>query len=448
MQGSSICTAVTFFLTLLALSNWLTITFTNALMARSLFAFLMLFSLALPLMAQGPSRSGFPADPEDKRFQRRFPCGGSTAIDETFPSDTLPVGWATLDQDGFAPRPEIEFLTPSPGWQLVIDFKDPDSANFVMASPSWYAGGNGPSNDYLILPQLTLPSKPCLSWYAYSQDKLFGESYEIRVSTTTPDEQGFLAHPPVLTVEKEGDEFTYHSVSLEAFGEQTVYVAFRQTTNDGFILALDDIRIAQVEGRDLAMFSLDPLVGDPLDTLFFSGAVINLGLDTLEFDSLQMEISWQINNESVQTIAIEDAFVLLPNDTLQFRHDSAWVPPISATYRLRVWVSGIGVDDNIENDTLSRFQAVGSAVSIDRETLFPLRIYPNPSEDWLTIEVPASFSGTVTATVADLSGRPLRKEVISSTRHRMDLRELPKGLYLVELVDAQQKKAVGKISLQ
>lgn len=398
-------------------------------------------------MAQGPSRSGFPADLENKSSLRRFPCGGEALVDEDFQGSPLPAGWAVLDEDGLSPRQEILFLTPNGGWQQVIDFKDADSSNLLLASPSWYDGG-GSSNDFLILPSTTLPSDPCLSWYAYSQDKLFPESYEVRVSTTTPDEAGFLANPPVLTISAEGDEFTYRSTSLAAYAGQTVFIAFRQTTEDGFILALDDIRVANVEGTDLAMFNLNPVQGDPLDTLFFSGAVINLGLDTLVFDTAQMRISWQINNETVQSVTIPQAFTLLPNDTIQFVHDSAWVPPVSASYRLRVWVSGIGVDDNVENDTLSRFQAIGTATGLAEPQVLSLGIFPNPSDGTFRVNIPAGMQAGSQLQVFDSSGRLVQPEILRKEGDGWLVSGLMPGLYLVTITDIKQKRATGKVLLR
>ncbi len=369
-------------------------------------------------------------------------------FEQDFQADTLPDSWLVLDEDGFVPRTVIQHLTPLGGWQLVTDFKDTDSLNKVLASPSWYNDDNSPSDDFLVLEQVTLPSNPCLSWYAYSQDQLFPESYEIRISTTTPDAAGFLANPAVITIDAEGDEYTFRSTSLAQYGEQTVYIAFRHTTEDGFILALDDIRLAQVQQRDIAMYNLDELILDPADTVKFSGAVINRGLDTLVFDSLQMEISWQINNETIQTIAIADSFSILPNDTLQFVHDSTWTPPVSASYRLRVWVSGIAMDGNIENDTLSRFQAVGSATSLFKEVNDQLSVFPNPSTGRFSIELGEGFHQEAQYSVVNLAGQVIVSDIIRNNRTDIELSNLPHGMYLLIVEDIKLKRATQRLLIE
>lgn len=422
--------------------------FTHLHMSRFFNLFLLFLATLSILPAQGPSRSGVPAELEDKRFQRRFPCGGQEVFEQDFQADTLPDSWLVLDEDGFTPRTVIQNLTPVGGWQLVTDFKDEDSLNMVVASPSWYNDDLAPSDDYLVLEQVTLPSNPCLSWYAYSQDQLFPESYEIRISTTTPDAAGFLANPAVITIDAEGDEYTFRSTSLAQYGEETVYIAFRHTTDNGFILALDDIRLAQVQQRDIAMFNVDALTLDPVDTVNFSGAVINRGLDTLVFDSLQMEISWQINNDPIQTIAIADSFSILPNDTLQFVHDSTWVPPVSAAYRLRVWVSGVAMDGNIENDTLSRFQAVGNATSIFEELSDQLTIFPNPSSGAFSVELGTTFHHEARYSIMSLTGQVISSDIIRNNKAEIMLANIPQGMYLLVVEDIKQKRATQRLLIE
>ncbi|MEL6853349.1 MAG: hypothetical protein AAFP92_32865, partial [Bacteroidota bacterium] len=135
------------------------------------YTLVLLLSLCLvpfQLTAQQVTRSGLKPPKGPKPAFRQFPCGGETILDEDFQTsgDTLPAGWSSLDLDQFTPRDEILFLTPAKGWQKVVDFRDPDSINLVMASPSWYKDTTGASNDYLISPKISLTANPCLSWYA------------------------------------------------------------------------------------------------------------------------------------------------------------------------------------------------------------------------------------------------------------------------------------------
>lgn len=402
-------------------------------------------------IGQSFSRSGFPAEQESLSDLRRFPCGGETLLNQNFEqpdSVPLPMGWKIEDVDGFAPNNNILFLTPEKGWQRIIDFKDADSLNHAMASPSWYENTDGGSDDYLITRQIqNLPENVCLSWYAYSQDKFFPESYEIRVSTTTADPAAFLLNEPAAVIGEEGDEFTFRTADLSAYAGQDIYIAFRHTSLDKFILVLDDIRVAEVEAFDIAMFNVDEINAAINDQIQISGSFINRGLDTLEIDTLtqQVQIHYQIDSDPVKTIDFGRVELLLPNDTLQFSHDSLWVPTENAVYKLRVWVDGFGMDDNVVNDTLGRWQGIGTRTSLSEPEITPFKIYPNPVSETLKIEIAIQQNWTIST--FDLFGRsvlPQQEITPGSSPYSLDVRSLPRGIYLIQLQDGSGKSYATK----
>ena len=414
----------------------------------SLLVGLLIFPLLSP--AQHTTRSGLTPPEGKKPALRQFPCGGTTLLDENFDksADTIPAGWNRLDLDQFVPRDEILFLTAVGGWQNVYDFRDPDSVNRLMASPSWYKDTVASSNDYLISPKVSLPISTCLSWYAYSQDPGFGESYEVLISTSTPDSAGFAANPALLVVDEEGDEFTYRSVSLAEYGEQDVYIAFRHTSTNKFILAIDDVRLAEVGAFDIAMFSVDPVAVDTIgDSTTFKGAIVNRGLEAYTFDSAELKISFQINNEAVQTIQFDTTLTLLPNDTLQFSHDSTWKVDQLATFRVAFWASGFGVDDIPANDTLGFFIAVGVPTGIgqfiERKAL---SVYPNPSNSLIQWDALPASAYPFQLRLIDLQGREVlaRKEERIQD-HSLDLTSLANGLYLLSIEGANGQMWISKV---
>ncbi|MCB0836054.1 MAG: choice-of-anchor J domain-containing protein [Bacteroidetes bacterium] len=386
-----------------------------------------------------PSRSGHPSDLESLKNLRRFPCGGNVILDQRFNADSIPGDWLTYDLDTLSPRSEILFLTGKKGWQSVIDFKDPDSTNRVLASASWYADTIGQSDDYLVSPKVMVPNNACLSWYAYSQDKFFPESYEIRISTTTPDPAGFLQNPPVLTVEAEGDEFTYRSINLSDYGGQEVYIAFRHTSLDKFILALDDIRLAEVEVFDIALRKIEPIITKNLLPTEIVGSIINAGLDTVSFDSTNnmLIVHYQIDEEEVNTDTLYRTLTLVPNDTVAFVHDSLWYPGIKTLYKLKVWISGFGTDDNVVNDTIGRWQGVGVQTNIEKQLSEDLiSVYPNPFDQRINLEFSSQLGANqVELDVFDLSGRRiLRMNAVSTLRRQeIDLGSLEGGVYILKV---------------
>ena len=205
------------------------------------------------------------------QFFEHYPCPGNATFSEDFESG-FPTGWQVLDLDGFTPRTPTGL---NPGWQLITDYKD--SSNMVMASPSWYSLPDT-SEDWLITDQITLGNETCVSWWAYAADPFFAESYELRISNTTADTAGFFAEPAVVTINAESGNRSYRSANLSDYAGQSVYLAFRQTSFDKFILVLDDLTTTEYTTMvDIGVDSMVPI--EPIATVAyqFSGAVRNYG---------------------------------------------------------------------------------------------------------------------------------------------------------------------------
>ena len=76
------------------------------------------------------------------------------------------------------------------------------------------------------------------------------------------------------------------------------------------------------------------------------------------------------------------------------------------------------------------------------------RIYPNPVQDRLNIELGNnSLSGSVLR-MFDHTGRILREETIQGTRHMLDLGSLSPGMYILSISDRNKVFRIGHISKQ
>jgi len=163
-------------------------------------------------------------------------------LDENFELGALRPGWSVIDVDGNVPDANVSFVDQA--WVVVDEFEA--GANFGAYSTSWYAPA-GMSDDWLVTPQLNLGPASVLSWEGWAPDAAFPDGYEVRVSTTTPDVAGFTANPAVFTIANEADVFTAHMVDLAAAGyaNEAVYIAFRNNSNDEFILVVDNVQVTE-----------------------------------------------------------------------------------------------------------------------------------------------------------------------------------------------------------
>jgi hypothetical protein len=118
--------------------------------------------------------------------------------------------------------------------------------NYGAYSTSWYEPV-GMADDWLVTPQITLGPSSDLSWETWAPDAAYPDGYEVRISTAGPDVAGFMANPALFTIADEASTFTSHTVDLAAAGymNEAVYIAFRNNSNDEFVLVVDDVQVTE-----------------------------------------------------------------------------------------------------------------------------------------------------------------------------------------------------------
>lgn len=405
-----------------------------------------ILSGAATLSGQSLSRSGFPAPAEDKSTFRRFPCGGLTLLDEKFDGDSIPAGWSVYDVDNKTPRAEIQFLVPHGGWQSISDPKDTSSTNRVFASPSWYTDSTGASDDWLVLPPLgDIPANVCLSWYAYSQDIGYPEAYEVIVSTTGGTPADLANGDTLLFVDEESQDFTFRSVNLSEYAGSDVWIAFHHSSVDKFLLVLDDIRLAEVEETDLGTFLLDPISAPKNSEITLSGALINRGITEIEFDSAELKIAYRIDDGDTLIYDYPKDETLVPNDTIQFAHDSVWTPTEDAVYLIKIWFESMPGDINQANDTLYKWQGIGAKTAITNRAIPGLRVWYEAIGQQIRLnEWPgAGYNWTL----RDINGRRIEGgHPLQGIR--LDMPVLSPGIYLWTLENGLGIQHTAKIQIR
>jgi gliding motility-associated-like protein len=122
---------------------------------------------------------------------------------------------------------------------------DGDGDGEAASSSWWNPAAPNPADDWLITPAIgVLPANQMLSWSGEATDASFPDGYEVRISTTGPLPANVGNYNTVLfSIGAENPFETTRAVSLAAYAGQTVYIAFRNNSNDMNIIAIDDIRI-------------------------------------------------------------------------------------------------------------------------------------------------------------------------------------------------------------
>jgi hypothetical protein len=115
----------------------------------------------------------------------------------------------------------------------------------IIASNSWY-NPVGTANDWLVSPQISIPTGATnvnLTWSATSMgDASFLEDYKVYVSTTGNQVANFTT--VLKDVQNQPSTGSTHTVDMTSYAGQNVRIAFRNDSNDQYVMFLDNIRIA------------------------------------------------------------------------------------------------------------------------------------------------------------------------------------------------------------
>lgn len=194
----------------------------------------------------------------------------------------MPATFSLYNVDLRTPTGAVSYVNNA--W-IVRDDLNGTTTDSVAMSTSWYAPA-GAADDWMVTSAITIPTglNVQLSWDALAYDVDFRDGYEVRIFTAAPTAGTLTSSTLALTIPAENETWTQRNVNLSAYAGQTIYVAFRNTSNDMFVLAIDNITVATIPNYDLQVvdilpnnweYSAIPLTQYQPDSLFAS--VQNLG---------------------------------------------------------------------------------------------------------------------------------------------------------------------------
>lgn len=246
-----------------------------------------------------------------------FALGSFTAISQTeilnedFQSGA-PTAFTIVDNDGQTPNAATAHFTDA--W---TQLPDPlDSMDTVMGSTSYFEPV-GTADRWLITPPLALGAYGnFFYWEARSHDPSYPDDYKVLVSTTDNQLSSFT--DTIALIEEEFGSWFSRVVDLSESGydNETIYIAFVNTTNDGFALYVDDIR-AEIEdpvGIDELVEVAVSVYPNPVSELLTVEAEANI--QSLEIISLSGStlLSSDTNEINVSSLLSGTYFVKVATD--------------------------------------------------------------------------------------------------------------------------------------
>jgi len=254
--------------------------------------------------------------------------------------------WTIYDEDGL---PAGEYIGGSgtiwvhPSWRI--------STSWHCAMSNSRFNPSGQADNWMILPQIQLPSNtPYIIWDAKSVSNSLGkkEDYEILISTNTTNISDFSV---ISTITQENFGFTQHSINLTAYAGQNVYIAFRHTSNDEYILCITNIEIGDSSPNDLELTELN--IHDVClapSQININGKISNLSGNVIN----SFNINWTINDGNIYSENINSVNIEPFTGTYNFTHSVQANIDNVDLYNIKVWVSDPNgnFDGNNDNDTI------------------------------------------------------------------------------------------------
>lgn len=230
-----------------------------------------------------------------------FITGAAVAQTEIYNEDFqsgLPLDYSIVDNDGLTPNSAVSDF--SDAWVLLAD---PDNAADTIMGSTSYFEPSGEADRWLISPAITLGAfGNNLFWEARSHDPSYPDDYFVMVSRTDTQLSSFT--DTVSSILNELETWQQRSANLSEYGldNETIYIAFINTTLDGFKLYIDDIRVEKDDPAGIAenspiKLSVSPnptsdIINVSSEEKFDNYKVISLtGVVVIESDDARINVS-------------------------------------------------------------------------------------------------------------------------------------------------------------
>ncbi|RFC53790.1 T9SS-dependent choice-of-anchor J family protein [Brumimicrobium aurantiacum] len=203
--------------------------------------------------------------------------GQVTILEENFDAPTLPSTFTLIDNDGNTVANDVQEYTEA--W---IPKEDPmDSSNGTASSTSYFSPVDR-ADRWLITSQMTLgASGNFVSWNTMSHDPSFPDSYKVMVSTTGNSLSDFT--DTLTVVSNETPYWSSHTESLEEYANETIYLAFVNTTYNGFKLYMDSLYVREQDPLSVADEKIEVAIYPNPTT-----DVLNLSAGNAKIESIQI----------------------------------------------------------------------------------------------------------------------------------------------------------------
>ena len=249
---------------------------------------------------------------------------------ENFDDGTLGMMTA-VDVDGLTNAPNVAGFT-GPTFKPI----QRSATNWEVVSTSWFSPP-GICDDWLISPAIEITEENTfVVWEAYAPDASYRDGYELRISTTDNEVASFT--DVIYSNPGEQTTKTLRAQRLDDYIGQTIHFAFRNNSNDKFLLYMDNIRVEvfkktnvvtqrvsfekynQIGGMIPIRTMIQNYGGDPITSLMYTweqggnsytDTLTGLNIQTLGTQQLTHSVPFDLSEAGEYPINVS---ISMPND--------------------------------------------------------------------------------------------------------------------------------------
>lgn len=271
--------------------------------------------------------------------------------------DLIDKGFVLINADGLTANTGLnsvvanlaDTLTVHP-WTNYINI----GGNDVALSTSWYNPA-GTSSDWMITPLINLTTNCTLAWRDICFDGDFPDGLEVRIATNGGTT--IADFTTVLFSTIADTTWSVRNVDLTAYNGQNVRFAFRNNTNDGFLLAVDSVTVSSTPSVDAAIvdgsfseYSIVPL--SQVQNYQPSATILNTGGSTVTGVTADVVI-YDGANTAVYTASMSTTASLASGATTTLNDMGAGFTPSANDFYLAEYIVSINeADVDATNDTI------------------------------------------------------------------------------------------------
>jgi hypothetical protein len=279
---------------------------------------------------------------------------------------SFPPGWMLRNVDNRIPAGAVSYVNEA--WERREDFQN-NVADSCAFSTSWYSPAGG-ADDWMWTPLIgPLPANSVLKWNARTYDPLYQDGYEVRIMTSAGGPPtggtGVMGNQVInstllySTGAESSGGWIAREVSLAAYTGQSVYVAFRNISNDKFLLVIDNVSVEVVTNHDAQLLSFvsaseySKIPVQQASPLSFVARIRNNGAQSITNVSLTAKVYNSANTEVFTTTG--PTATLAANGFADFTGAATFTPSLPDYYRVEYTANLTEADDAPANNTLTSY---------------------------------------------------------------------------------------------